>query len=290
VPVAGFDVIDFHVHIQPWKQLKPGVLALWQRYHPDFEELLALADDPRRFIKLLDQQGIAKAVLINYVSPDVMGFTNQVNEFVSAYCKEFPNRLIPCGSLHPGFVHDASQQMKHLIEKLGIRMIKIHPPHQLFYPNDYLDDNKALRKIYEAAQEYGVPVMFHTGTSIFPGARVKYGNPLCLDDVALDFPQLKIMLAHGGRPLWMDEAFFLLRRHENIYLDISGIPPQSLLKYFPRLEQIVEKTIFGSDWPGPGVPGIRANVERFLELPLADQIKRKILYENAAKLLSKGSS
>ena len=76
--------------------------------------------------------------------------------------------------------------------------------------------------------------MFHTGTSIFPGARNKYGDPIYIDDVAVDFPKLKILLAHGGRPLWMDTAFFLMRRHPNVYLDISGIPPKTLLKYFPR--------------------------------------------------------
>lgn len=286
MPIAGFDVIDFHVHIQPWRQLKPEVLALWKRYHPDFEGLLALADDPRKFINLLDQQGIEKATLINYVSPDVMGFTDQVNDFVSEYCEKFPDRLIPCGSLHPHYARDAAVQMRHLVEELGIRLLKVHPPHQLFYPNDYLNGNKALRVIYAQAQDYGVPVIFHTGTSIFPGARVKYGDPLCLDDVALDFPKLKIVLAHGGRPLWMDTAFFLLRRHENIYLDISSIPPQNLLKYFPRLEQVAERAIFGSDWPGPGVPGMRQNVEKFLDLPLPDETKRGILYGNALKLLA----
>jgi hypothetical protein len=286
VSISGFDVIDSHVHIQPWKELKPPVLELWKAHHEDFEHLLALADRPAEFVRLLDEQGISKAVLINYVSPDVMGFTEAVNEFVSAYCRKFPARLIPCGSLHPRFSRDdVAKQMRHLFEGLGIKMLKIHPPHQLFYPNDYLNGNKALRIIYDKAQEYGVPVIFHTGTSIFPGARVKFGDPLYLDDIAIDFPQLKIVLAHGGRPLWMETAFFLLRRHEQLFLDISGIPPQNLLKYFPRLEQIAHKTIFGSDWPGPGVPGIRENVERFLELPLSEEIKRRILYENAARLL-----
>ena len=75
--------------------------------------------------------------------------------------------------------------------------------------------------------------MFHTGTSIFPGARNTYGDPIYVDDVAVDFPKMKILLAHGGRPLWMHTAFFLLRRHANVFLDISGIPPKSLLNYFP---------------------------------------------------------
>jgi hypothetical protein len=138
----------------------------------------------------------------------------------------------------------------------------------------------------DRAQEYGIPVMFHTGTSVFPGARVKYGNPIYLDDVAVDFPELKIILAHGGRPIWMATAFFLLRRHANIYLDISSIPPQRLLEYFPRIEEIAHKAMFGSDWPGPGVKSIRQNIEKFLELPLSHEAKRAILYENAAGLFT----
>src|ERR1035437_9261609 len=88
-------------------------------------------------------------------------------------------------------------------------MIKIHPPHQLLFPNDYLNGVKELEIIYRAAETNGIPVMFHTGTSIFADARNKYGDPIYVDDVAVDFPKLKILLAHGGRPLWMHTAFFL---------------------------------------------------------------------------------
>ncbi len=119
------------------------------------------------------------------------------------------------------------------IVRLGIKLIKIHPPHQLLYPNDYVNGVKELEIIYRAAEANGIPIMVHTGTSIFPGARNKYGDPMYVDDVAVDFPKLKILLAHGGRPLWMDTAFFLVRRHRNVFLDISGIPPKTLLKYFP---------------------------------------------------------
>ncbi|HKD82786.1 MAG TPA: amidohydrolase family protein, partial [Candidatus Angelobacter sp.] len=164
---------------------------------------------------------------------------------------------------------------------LGIRMIKIHPPHQLLFPNDYLSGVKELEIIYRAAEANAIPVMFHTGTSIFPGARNKYGDPIYIDDVAVDFPRLKILLAHGGRPLWMNTAFFLIRRHPNVYLDISGIPPKTLLKYFPRLEEIAHKTLFGTDWPGPGVPDIKQNLEDFRALGLKPQLQDQILSKTA---------
>ena len=119
--------------------------------------------------------------------------------------------------------------------------------------------------------------MIHTGTSIFPGARNKYGDPMPLDDVAVDFPKMRIIMAHGGRPLWMDTAFFLLRRHKNLYLDVSGIPARGLLKYFPRLEEIAHKTMFGTDWPGPGVPDLERNIRDFRELPLKNETVEQIL-------------
>ena len=102
-----------------------------------------------------------------------------------------------------------------------------------------------------------------------------------VDDVAVDFPRLKILLAHGGRPLWMQTAFFLIRRHRNVFLDISGIPPKMLLKYFPRLEEIASKTLFGTDWPGPGVPDIKKNLDDFRALPLNNDVRDQILRKTA---------
>jgi predicted TIM-barrel fold metal-dependent hydrolase len=171
-----------------------------------------------------------------------------------------------------------------LFLQLKIRTIKIHPPHQLLFPNDYMNGVKELELIYRAAEAHEIPVIFHTGTSIFAGARNRYGDPIYVDDVAVDFPKLKIILAHGGRPLWMKTAFFLMRRHPNVFMDISGIPPKALLKYFPRLEEIADKTLFGTDWPSPGVSSIEGNLAGFRALPLSEETKDKILSRNAMRL------
>jgi predicted TIM-barrel fold metal-dependent hydrolase len=128
--------------------------------------------------------------------------------------------------------------------------------------------------------------MIHTGTSIFPAARNKFGDPIYLDDVAVDFPKLKILMAHGGRPIWMQTAFFLLRRHKNVHLDISGIPPKILLKYFPRLEEIAHKTLFGTDWPSPGIPDIKQNLDQFQTLALPAEVKEQILSKTALEIWS----
>lgn len=276
-------ITDCHVHIQPIEMFKPGALATMKRKRANFDEIVAMSKSPGLFLKHLDGIGIERAVLINYVAPELMGFTPEVNRFVAEYCKAEPKRLIPCGSVHPRHTTDVQRDMEEIV-RLGIRMLKVHPPHQLLYPNDYLNGVKELEVIYRVAEESGIPIMVHTGTSIFPGARNKFGDPMYVDDVAVDFPKLKILLAHGGRPLWMDTAFFLVRRHANVYLDISGIPPRSLLQYFPRLEEIAHKTLFGTDWPGPGVPEIARNLADFQQLPLSPKAKKQILEDTALSI------
>jgi predicted TIM-barrel fold metal-dependent hydrolase len=276
-------ITDCHIHIQPIEMFKAQALALMKKKRANYEQIAEFCRSPKAFLKYLDNCGIDRAALINYVAPEVIGFTTGVNQFIADYVKENATRLISCGSLHPRHTANIESDIEHVL-RLKIRMIKIHPPHQLLYPNDYLNGTRELEIIYRTAEDNCIPVMFHTGTSVFPGARNKYGDPMYVDDVAVDFPQLKILLAHGGRPLWTETAFFLLRRHANVYLDISGIPPRTLLKYFPRLEEIASKTLFGTDWPGPGVPDVKQNLDEFRALPLSQQAKQQILSSTALEI------
>lgn len=276
-------ITDCHIHISPLELFRPSALELMRRKRENFEQIAEFCRSPKAFLKYLDGAGVDRAVLINYVAPEVIGFTPEVNEFIADYVKENPQRLISCGGLHPRQSQNILADIDQFL-RLKIRMIKIHPPHQLLFPNDYLNGVKELEVIYRAAEANGIPVMFHTGTSIFQGARNRYGDPIFVDDVAVDFPKMKILLAHGGRPLWMDTAFFLLRRHPNVFLDISGIPPRSLLDYFPRLEEIAHKTLFGTDWPGPGVPDIKKNIEDFRALPLRGETRQQILSKTALEI------
>lgn len=263
--------------------LRPEALKLIRRTSRNFDQVVELSRSPDAFLKYLDSCGVDRAALINYVAPEVIGLTSEVNQFVADYVKADPARLISCGGLHPRQSTGIEADIEEIL-RLKIQMIKIHPPHQLLYPNDYLNGVKELETIYRTAEANGIPIMFHTGTSIFPGARNRFGDPIFLDDVAVDFPKLKIIMAHGGRPLWMDTAFFLLRRHPNVFLDISSIPPKSLLNYFPRLEEIAHKTLFGTDWPSPGVSDMKKNLDDFRALPLNDNARDQILSKVALKI------
>ena len=285
--IAGYTVTDLHIHIQPWEMLLPEVKARMEHGRADLARIREFMGSPKALLRFLDAAGIDRAALINYPSPDLMGFTPEVNDWCARYCAEAPDRLIPFGSVHPRFTNDPAGETNRILD-VGIRGLKVHPPHQSFQVNDYRTGGagRGIGEVYRVAQERGVPVMVHTGTSIFPGARNVYADPMPIDDVAVDFPRMTIVLAHAGRPLHGETALFLTRRHPRTWLDLSGIPPKRLLHYVPRLADLAPRSLWGSDWPGPGVPDMRENVEQFLELGLPEAACRMILHENSLKLFS----
>ena len=271
-------ITDVHVHVQPFRMLKPEIIDSMRAERDNFENLLRMTDDPKFFLKILDEAGVERACLINYVAPDVMGFLPTVNDYVIEYAKVDRRRLIPFGSIHPAYTKDVEAEAKNLVQR-GIGGFKVHPPHQLLWPND-----PRFEPMYDVAEDAGIPVMIHSGTSTFPAAKSRYGDPMPADDIAVDHPDLTVLLAHGGRPLWCDAAFFIARRHRNLYIDISSIPPNRLLSYFPRLEEIEDKVLFGSDWPGPQVPGIREEIEAIRALPLRKEFLENLFVRNARKV------
>jgi len=271
-------VFDVHIHVQPWEMLRPDVLAIMDdESHSGAREIIR---DPDRLVAFFDQQGIEKACLINYVAPEVMGFTRGVNDWIAEYVRSHRDRLLPVGSVNPRDDGSVRDEIRRVLD-LGVRLVKIHPPHQLFAPNAYRFDLPDLAQLYEECQASGIPVMIHTGTSVFPGARNVYADPMPVDDVAVDFPNLTIILAHAGRPLYGDTAFFLVRRHRNVFIDLSGIPPKAIPRFVPRLEEIRDRVLWGTDWPSPGVISPAANVEAFRSLGYSEATQSRVLRQNA---------
>jgi predicted TIM-barrel fold metal-dependent hydrolase len=276
-------IFDAHIHVQPWEMVKPEVLAMVDdASHAGAKEILS---SPENFLRYLDAEGVERACCINYVSPDVMGFTREVNDWIANFTKDHRDRLVAVGSVNPLHEMNVRDEIRRVLD-FGIGMIKIHPPHQLFSPNAYRGELWQLAEIYRECEARGVPVMFHTGTSVFPKARNVFADPMPIDDVAVDFPKLRIILAHAGRPLYGETAFFLARRHANVHIEISGIPPKTLLRYFPRIAAIADKVLWGTDWPSPGVVSIRKNIADFLALELGEEVERKVLWENASRLFA----
>ena len=280
-------VTDCHIHVQPWWELKPAVLEVMTRGRADVDELQKIMKSPAHLLRRLDADGIDRAVLVNYPSPDLMGFTHRVNEYVAEYCQAAPDRLVPMGGVHPRFAEDAAAEVRRAAA-MGVRALKVHPCHMAVEPNAYLHGLDALRAIYEEAQRLRLPVMIHTGTSIFPGARSRAGEPMPVDDVAVDFLDLTLVLAHGGRPLWMEQAFFLVRRFPQVFMDVSSIPPKAIPRYFPRLAEVADKVLYGSDWPAPGVASMARNLAEFRALGYPADALDKMLDTNAGKVFGDG--
>jgi predicted TIM-barrel fold metal-dependent hydrolase len=241
---------------------------------------------PAGIRSFLQENRIDYAVVLAEVCPITTGTCS--NEYTIDFVRQAnavpdPNdgpkgRLIPFASPNPYIDNDLAERIDELVQDEGFRGVKLYP----VYQHHFLNETR-MYPLYAKAQDLGIPILVHTGSSVFKGARIKYGDPLHLDDVAIDFPDLKLLLAHGGRPFWYEQAFWMAQRHANVYLEISGLPAKKLLTYFPKLESLADKVVYGSDWPG--YPYIRRNIEAINELPMSEQAKEKILGGNAAELL-----
>ena len=196
--------------------------------------------------------------------------------------------LIPFVSIDPHRAN-APAEARRLISK-GARGFKFHPNLQGFFPNDRL-----AYPLYEVIAEAKLPAMFHTGHSGMGsgmpgggGIRLKFSNPMCVDDVAVDFPTMPIVLAHPSFP-WQDEALSVAMHKEQVYIDLSGWAP----KLFPPIlvqytnGPLRHKMLFGSDYP---VLTPERWLAEFAQLPIRDEVRPLVLKENAVRLLGLGSA
>lgn len=212
------------------------------------------------------------------------------NEEVAELAAEHADVLIPFASIEPAKGKMGVQEARHLIKNYGVRGFKFHPSFQEFYPND-----RSAYPLYEVIAEAGLPALFHTGHSGMGsgmrgggGIRLKYSNPMYLDDVAVDFPDMPIIMAHPSFP-WQDEALSVCLHKPQVYIDLSGWSP----KYFPP--QLVHyantllkhKVLFGSDFPAITPDRWLADLE---QSGIRSEVRPLILKENAIKLLGLGTS
>ncbi|UNK46245.1 amidohydrolase family protein [Arthrobacter sulfonylureivorans] len=193
--------------------------------------------------------------------------------------------LIPFGSVDPLTGAEAIDRAKQLVEDYGVRGFKFHPSLQGFNPSD-----ERYYPLWEALQSLGLPAVFHTGqngmgagTPGGSGIKLGYSNPLLLDEIAADFPQFQIIMAHPSVP-WQDEANSIATHKSNVFIDLSGWSP----KYFPeslvKLSNSVlqDKVLFGTDYP---LITPQKWLGAFADLPLKDEVRPKILKGNAVRLL-----
>jgi predicted TIM-barrel fold metal-dependent hydrolase len=279
--------IDVHVHAErnhdePQDPVTTEVLAAAARYfggHPPQPTAQEVADHYRERNML--------AVVFTVDDEAGMGRKRIGNAEVLETARANPDVLIPFASVDPHKGKLGVREARELIEQ-GARGFKFHPNIQRFWPND-----TEYYPLYEVIAEAGLIALFHSGTTGIGagmpgggGVRLKYSNPMAVDDVAADFPDLDIILAHPSFP-WQDEALAIAVHKPNVYIDLSGWAP----KYFPANliqytnTQLRHKMLFGSDYP---LLTPDRWLKEFAELPIKDEVRPLVLKENAVKLLKLG--
>jgi len=283
IEVAELVAIDVHVHTELTRdghdpmprELREAAASYFRSDEP-----LPTVDDLAAYYRL---RRIA-AVVFTVDWESRSGIAPIPNEEIAEAAAANPDVLIPFASVDPARP-DAVERARRLISEHGVKGFKFHPNLQAFFPNE-----RGAYPLYETIAEAGLPALFHTGHSGIgtgvPGGggfRLKYSNPMCLDDVAADFPELQIVLAHPSFP-WQDEAISVCLHKENVWIDLSGWSP----KYFsPQLvqyanTQLKTKVLFGSDFPLITPDRWLAD---FAEAPFKNEVRPLILKENAARLL-----
>ncbi len=267
-------VVDFHIHAGNPADWHPWVMEFVSVVNPEAESQLEGVQSQQGMHTFLDDQGVDHAVILAETSPVTTGVVS--NARVRSLC-EGSDRLTPFASFHPLEVDDLGLTVRALANE-GFRGLKFYPSSQFFYPDD-----PRLSELYAQAATSGLVVMFHTGTSIYKRSRQRFSEPLRIDDVAVDYPDLQIVMAHSGRRLWYEQAFFMAERHDNVWMELSGIPPRRVPEAFPKLVRVGDRVLFGSDFPG--VPSIRENIEAFRRMPWSEEMRADVLGGNAARLL-----
>lgn len=269
-------VIDFHVHLAKYEIQSDSLDALMASTHggmEGFEAFAAQYNDSGDFVRMMKNEGVDYSIILAEYTPLTTGIAShrQVSDFCAGH-----KELIPFCTVNP-YDDPSPRETLRRLHKEGFKGLKLYPTYNHFYVNE-----AKMYPIYETACELGMPVLIHTGTSVFKNSRLKYGNPIDVDDVAVDFPELTVVMAHGGRGAWYDEAMTVTRLHRNVYIDVTGLPVRKLPQYFPEMERFSHKFIFGTDWPQIAPSKSLATFET---LGLSDKALDAILGGNAAKIL-----
>jgi len=288
--VEELTAIDVHTHAEVGRDgrgsLNPELLGASADYfkahghrQPTIDEMAAYYRERRM-----------AAVVFTVDAEHATGHPRIPNEEIAEDCAKHPDVLIPFASIDPHKGRAGVREARRLVEEYGVRGFKLHPSIQGFAPDDRL-----AYPLYEAIEELGAVALFHTGqTGIGArvrgggGIRLKFSNPMLVDDVAVDFPDLRIILAHPSFP-WQDEALAVATHKEHVHIDLSGwspkyFPPQ-LVRYANTLLQ--DKVLFGSDYPVLTPDRWLAD---FATLDVKDAVRPKILKDNAARLLLREQS
>ncbi len=285
-------MIDVHTHLWNWHETPPFIAnsMIGRGYFGGKEPETFFT--VQALLAALDAAGMEIGVVLPLRSEQYNWRVS--NEYIAQVVAQAPERLIGFAGVSP-LAHDAERELRHAIEALGLRGLKLHPPLQMFDPGD-----PRCFPVYEMMQDYGLPILFHTGSG--PACLSdRYSNPYLVDEVAVHFPNLKIVLAHAGR-FWYEDTLTMMRRHgPNIYVDISANTGKAtgyglLLALLVAIKEVVghlKQVLFASDYPWympeymAGLLRQAQDASRVLPEPLniTDSDMQGILDGNARRLL-----
>ncbi|MDL5512317.1 amidohydrolase family protein [Arenibacter sp. M-2] len=260
-------IIDVHTHIN--------------NYHEDrvvsLEECLNLLTETMQENKV-DYSLVLSSYKVNEHRPS----TKKVVEAISGR----DNLGVVAGISYLNYTHRDLREISEFLDEGLIKGLKLYPGYEPFYPND-----KRLQIVYDMAVEYDIPVMFHSGDTYSPTGRIKYSHPIHIDDVAVDFPDLKIVICHVGNP-WIKDCMEVVYKNKNVYSDVSGLVLGNFSYKFERfmkneLEEMItyagnpQYLLYGTDWP---ISNMNSYLNFMKQLDLPEEKKELILWKNAANL------
>lgn len=285
IDLNAIKALDIHVHVEKDDHghisVNDEILAASEKYFRADVNRTPTVDDIAAYYR---ERNMA-AVVFTVDATTAMKHEALSSEEIADHVAKYDDTLIAFGSVDPLQGDKAIEQAIKLVKDHGVKGFKFHPGMQDFYPND-----EKYYPLFEEIDKLGVPILSHTGqTGIgagMPGGagiKLRPCNPMYLDDLAADFPNLKIIMAHPSVP-WQAEAISIATHKANTYIDLSGWSP----KYFaPELVRATNtmlrsKVLFGTDYP---VIDPDKWVTEFEKLEMKPEVLPLVLKENAAKLL-----
>ncbi|RLV47765.1 amidohydrolase [Nocardioides mangrovicus] len=269
----GHVLVDAHTHVPVLGSLKPAWLEWARDYGPEgiLERCWDADGMPRPAVldELFAEQGVDAVLLFCEYSPRATGY--QRFEDLLPIVEHHPGRFRPVANVNPHLHFPIAAEVRRQLD-LGAAALKLHPVH-----GGFRCDDAALYPAYQVLTERGVPLVVHCGTSSFPGSRNELADPAHLLPVVRDFPELDVVLAHGGRGWWYDAAAFMALSNPHVWIELSGLPPKRLPDYYARFDlgRLARKWIFATDWPG--VPGTAANARAVVDLGLDADLAAGVL-------------
>lgn len=271
-------ILDFRVQVP--KPDRIGTRADYMMRYVDIFDLESVSYTLEQLLQLLDNAGIARAVMqAEWMAGDYC----EENDRVADIARSHANRFVGFASVNAADGMIAVTELKRAVETLGLRGLNVQPFASKLYAND-----KKFYPLYLKCLEYGIPVTIHTGINYSNDRTIDFGRPIYVDEVACDFPGLKIVMNHGGWP-WVHESVAIARKHKSVFIEIGGIAPKylsaenagwdMLLRFANNLLQ--DQVLFATD---SMVPFKRA-VDEAKALPLKPDVLAKLMGGNALRLL-----